>query len=237
MCHKIVTLTSYGLRLNGTLPKTLESVYANMTPDAVVLYVSGNDKYVKRLDESAFRDFPNLDIRYVEHDCRSHNKYTALTERGFDDDFVWVIDDDLIYDADCWRTFESAFQEHGSSCVYAFGMRRVGFPFLEQDFFTETRVYHYGFVVYSGWGLVFPPNLMRLERSDIDEAFRVSPTCDDTYLSPYMISHGIGVCNLSGVRKNQKQRLPIGCNTLFNFNRTKYDRHIRDNFARFGLTV
>ena len=234
-----MSLTSHGLRLNTVLHKALESVCRNdgFEPDAIVLYLSEQDDTY--IDKQMYSDIPNLEIRITDN-YKSHKKYTALSEREFDNDFVWVIDDDLSYHPDNWNIFERSYNTLFENTVYSFGIKNICFPFVRNaQFISEVGLYENGFIIYSGRGTIFPPNTMRLELSDIREAYSVSPTCDDTYCSAYMVARGVRVFNMTDgkVKNYDCLKMPFGASTLFNYNRSKMSKHIRDNFAHFGLYV
>ena len=235
----IVTLTSFGKRIRTTMPQSVESINKQIgfKPELIVLYVTRDDYESAK---SVSKQFDNLDVRTVPEDIRCYKKYTALTEREFDDKFVWVIDDDLYYSDYDYESFVKTYDKHnGKPMVYGFNFWEVK---SFDEYFYRNQIKKNGIVKGNyviGCNKIFPPNVARLEPNFLNAAFRISPTCDDTYLSPYLISSNISVCKIKlpdDKFENYKQ-LEIPSNTikLINVNRYLWKSNLKRNFDHFGL--
>lgn len=92
----IVSLTSYGKRLE-TVYITIKSImYQTMKPDAIVLYLdesSGNDSIVR--EEELVR--AGLTIRRNVENLKPHTKYYYAMQE-FEEALIVTVDDDIIYD-------------------------------------------------------------------------------------------------------------------------------------------
>lgn len=106
--HIVISLTSYGERLN-TVHLAIRSILRqSVKPDAVVLWVSEEENSVSVPKSLKALADNGVDIRYGCKDIKSHKKYYwALQE--FENSCVITIDDDVMYPPD---TIESLLAAH-----------------------------------------------------------------------------------------------------------------------------
>lgn len=89
----IVTLTSFGQRLQ-TLPVVLDSIFAqSVQPDSVVLNLSQSESVPRELQQ--YIDEMGIDVGYVK-DTKVYKKLIP-TLRRYPNDLILCIDDDFIY--------------------------------------------------------------------------------------------------------------------------------------------
>ncbi|MBR6067270.1 MAG: hypothetical protein IKP45_05665 [Bacteroidales bacterium] len=188
----IVTLTSYGYRLQETAPKAIKSLYTNyFKPDKIILYVAHADsKYIT----NQFNEFKELEIRYVD-DYLSHKKFYSLTDRTLDNDFIIIVDDDLDYKEYFWDKLWTKYNEHKADddnfivCNRAqllSGNEYRKTPFIMKND-SDSGVFRFG----SGSGLLIPPHTMRIDLDTFVKGFELVPHCDETFYSCYCAANDI----------------------------------------------
>lgn len=192
MNRLIVSLTSYGARLGTTCSKAIKSLNSclDYKPDLIVLYVAEQDK---SLVKNQFDKIRNLSIRYVP-DYKSHKKFIALTEREFIDDYVVIADDDLSYKPYFFQRLFEKFEEHRNIDKFIVCNRAqlvVDMTYNNRKFILKGDPDDGRMLFGSGGGLLIPPHIMRFEESLIEEAFKLSPHCDEQFYSAYCIKNNI----------------------------------------------
>lgn len=193
--RKIVSLTSYGERVKRTLPKTLKSIHRidGFDPDKILLYLTEQDAAL--LDDSVLRDNPDVTVVTVP-DIKSFKKYYALTNREYNDDIVFITDDDIVHDKNTWTSLNSIYESNpDDKCIYAKGctiLKATGKYGVPDDTEPNER-----FLFWSGCGLLIPPHVMRMERETLDCMYdyilknRYAYVSDDKFMSIYAQTRGI----------------------------------------------
>ena len=112
----VVSLTSYGGRLDYAYLTVLSLLHQTVPPDRIVLWVDADTNpnavpgSLKRLETYG------LDIRYGCENLKGHKKYIwALRE--FSDSCVITVDDDVMYPSDTVESLMSAHAEHPEAVV------------------------------------------------------------------------------------------------------------------------
>lgn len=188
----IVTLTSYGYRLQETAPKAIKSLYTNyFKPDKIILYVAHADsKYIT----NQFNEFKELEIRYID-DYLSHKKFYSLTDRTLDNDFIIIVDDDLEYKEYFWDKLWTKYNEHKADDNNFIVCNRAQLlsgndyrktPFIMKND-SDSGVFRFG----SGSGLLIPPHTMRIDLDTFVKGFELVPHCDETFYSCYCAANDI----------------------------------------------
>lgn len=230
----IVSVTSYSRRLNTLLPEAVKSVLSQTTkPDLVMVYVSERDYGNIAIDK-----FKSHIVKFkTVPDYMSYKKYVALTDREFDNDVVWIIDDDLCYSSDNLDLFNQTYND-GSS-IYAFGVQHlVKPPFFNNPFERNGGIVERDFLVYSGCGVFFPPQVMRFEPNLLETAFRVSPTNDDAFISAYAASRNISIKNIRTRKRNFSPiPKPFMEKTLIDTNIFRFDKQVKKCYDHFGVPL
>lgn len=190
----IVSLTSYGARINTTLPVTLKSLNNcnNFKPSKIIVYIAHDDK--KLINEKLFRQFDNVEFRFVD-DFKSHKKFFSLTDRSLDGEFIVIVDDDLNYKTYFFEKLFAKYDQHkGDSDNFIVcnraqlisGKQYRRTPFILKDD-ADCGKFRFG----SGSGLLIPPHVMRFEVDTLAKGFELSPHCDETFYSCNCVANNI----------------------------------------------
>ena len=195
----IVSLTSYGQRLANSLPQALESIFKmkGLNPDMVVLYLTDSD--YELLDKNILFKYDKLSVRIID-DIKSYKKYYVLTESEFDDDFIFIADDDVKYSENSWQNLKRIYEsnkdyEQKFICANK-SMVSSGFfkPFHTP---VNSRTPFDIFLFWCGNGILIPPKTMRLSENILTDGFNLSNNGglnyvnDDIFLSVYCYKENI----------------------------------------------
>lgn len=198
--------------MSKTLPRTLESIekMSELNPDMIIVYLSETD--YESFDKNILFKHPNVTIRITD-DIKSYKKYVALTEREFDGDAVFILDDDVVYKPDTYKNLYDEYERHPdrTDTVYATWCKAFG---NRNEMFVSDR-YHVPrdtepnewFVFCSGWGLLIPPHVMRTDYDTIKNGFEYGNNggqnyiSDDKLMSAYCKSNNIKCACVYSVQK------------------------------------
>lgn len=183
----IVSLTSFPARID-TVWITIESlIHQKRQPDKIILWLSREQfQSPESLPHSLVRlRDKGLDIRLVDGDIRSHKKY-AYVFKEFPDDYVVIVDDDIIYPSDMIKKLMKGFTPDSVHCSYGAIVRYdvSGSPASYTTWTpvigrTEDPEFFFG----SGGGTLLVPSSLYKECCDIDKAISLCPTADDVWLN------------------------------------------------------
>lgn len=192
MSRIIVSMTSYGARLNTTAPLAIKSLNEciDYKPDVIVLYVAEQEKH---LVTNQFKPFKNVQARFIP-DYLSHKKFYALTEKEFIDDFIIIADDDLAYKPYFFIKLFNKFDEHKNiekMLVCNRAQRVSSTPYHHTPFIMKDDPDSGRMVFGSGSGVLIPPHIMRFDKNVIEEGVALTPHCDECYYSAYAIKNNI----------------------------------------------
>lgn len=236
---KIVSLTSFGSRINLTLPKALDSIQKQLDfkPDCIMLYLTDSD--FSTFNKERFKDIDNLEVQSVP-DYKSYKKYFALADKRFNKDLVWIIDDDSLYCDYDYNSFVEAYGKHkDNEAIYAFNVWQVN---NFEDNFYNNKVSKAGLVkkrFVLGDNKFIMPNVMRIDEEFIADAFKISPTCDDTFFSAYIQKQKTNVYQIElpeGMTRNFIQLdVPKNSIKLIDINKPIIKANLKRNFEYFNL--
>ena len=189
----IVSLTSYGARINTTLPVAIKSMNSCSLyhPDKIVCYIAEEEK--NTINRQLFKDFKNLEFRFIK-DYKSHKKFFALTEKEFQEDIVVIADDDLQYKVYWLQKLFNKYEEHKSdkNCIICNRAQRLqDVPYKDRRFILRNDNDSGRMIFGSGAGLFIPPFVMRFDVDLIEKASTLSPHCDEQFYSLYCVKKGI----------------------------------------------
>lgn len=193
----VVSLTSFPARINIVWLVIESLIRQNHKPNKIILWLSKeqfqsmNDLPKKLIHQQK----KGLEIRFVDGDIRSHKKYAYVAEE-FKDDFVVLVDDDIIYPSDF---IESLLLGMGSGNRVNFSYGHImkysqDFKLLSYNLWetsnkkTESSNLFFG----SGGGIMFIPSTLYGDCWNIELAMRLCPTADDVWLN--------AMCKLSGLK-------------------------------------
>ena len=217
----IVSLTSYPARINKVW-LTIESLFLQqMKPDRIILWLS--KEQFSRLDnlpaELLAQQKRGLEIRFVDNDYKSHKKYLYVFKE-FPNDYIVLIDDDIIYPSDMISRLYKDMTPHSVHCSYGSVIQWHDngdpMPYREWKGMYEN---YYGddFFFGSGGGTMLKPNSLPKETCGIDLALELCPKADDIWLN--------AMCRRAGL-KISKVRSALIYTTNINSEDTLYRENI-----------
>lgn len=187
-CRRVVvSLTSYGRRLNNVDLAIRSILNQSVKPDIVVLWVEESEGSslvpadLKELEKCG------LDIRYDCEDLRGHKKY-FWAMREFSDSCVITIDDDVMYPPDTIESLLSAHERYPDSVVG----RRVHrmtldgdslAPYVNWDFeWSDGETPRMDLMATGVGGILYPPHCFDDSAFDLAVIKRTSLGNDDIWL-------------------------------------------------------
>lgn len=235
----IVSMTSYGERLTQTLPKALDSIYKmkDLNPDKVLLYLAKQD--YELFDKKMLETYEDLEIRIVK-DLKSYKKYFVLTESEFDNDFIFIADDDFEYNAQTWLSLKTLYNKNGNqNCIYT-KTSSVSDGFFKPYFIPKNNqnISFDTFIFWSGCGMLIPPKVMRFDNSILEDGFNLGNNGgldyvnDDNFLSVYCFKEGIKCYCVYSEQKNLDFK---GNNKFVDTHKNKSKLHTQLSLRYFGL--
>lgn len=242
----IVSLTSYGKRLNATAPYTIITFFnQSVKPDKIVLWVAHGDKenIPKILWE--FREI-GLEIRFCE-DIMSYKKIIPALQE-YPEDCIITADDDVYYPENWLERLITLHEENPNKiiCHRAHGIKvdtnRDPLSYKEWDRWIEPDVYRARkpaprrrpetvFPTGAG-GVLYPPKCFHKDVADKELFMKLAPRADDIWLwamavinkgyfgaeSPYVIVPDGYSENLQFVEPEQQESSLWSYNVLKNGN-------------------
>lgn len=202
-CHNdddvIVSLTSYGDRIN-TCYLTIKSIMLQtVTPKAILLYI-GEDSSDVPLPKSLLK-LKKYGLKIVRDvpDLKGHKKYFySMQERG--DAIIITIDDDCIYPSD---TIESLLQMHRQypKAVVARRVHKIQFKnnsiapysFWCHEYRDPSPFPRNDLLAVGVGGVLYPPFFASADLFDVDCIRSEALNADDIWLKFYELRHGIKV--------------------------------------------
>jgi hypothetical protein len=185
----IVSLTSFGRRIEDGVPKAVQSIIdGTVKPDAIVLYL-GNEWTGKVPASVKELETNGLEIRFRE-DVGAHTKLLyALQE--FPDCCIITIDDDCIYQKNTLALLQKGQKKYPGMviCLSGVPMRcdRAGMPLRRMELgWDVTTEDNEGAFMPCGWaGILYPPNalgtIFHKDVTDVALFKELCPTEDDVW--------------------------------------------------------
>lgn len=242
----IVSLTSYGRRLNS-VHMTIRSIFNQAyKPDKVILYLD-SDVSTKDLPETLTTLMKyGLDIRSKQENIRSHKKYFYAVQE-FPASLIVTVDDDLLYPPElienlvkmharfpkavvASRVHEVRINDDGTLLPY----RKWGW---EVDAIQDGPSFKY-FATGCG-GVLYPPESLASTMLDISLIQKLALQADDLWLKIAEVMAHTPVKMAEGYMWKRTYEEPSAeLNALSNTNVTedKNDQILRDILNHYGLT-
>jgi hypothetical protein len=179
----IVTLTSYGKRVNGKAPYAIRSLFCQtVQPDKIVLWLAHGTYIPKSLKN--LQRF-GLEILFCE-DLKSYKKLLPALQT-FPDDVLITADDDIYYPPEwfkmlkvsylndpkkihCHRAHEIMLDEHKNII-----------PYTEWRHCVNTIEYQKRIFPTGGAGAIYPPHSLSPDVIDIEKINKLCPYGDDIW--------------------------------------------------------
>ena len=182
----IVALTSYRQRFDK-LNLVLESILNNtMKPSKIVLSIYKEDIVFLTKQLKYMLKKNNIELIVTDIDLKSHKKYFYVMKK-YRDYAIITIDDDIIYTKDLIESLYNSYLKY-PNCIHARRVHKIQFknnrilPY-EKWIKQYTLEFNPSFYLFptSGGGTLFPPNILNISDSNLDEIYKCI-TADDIYL-------------------------------------------------------
>ncbi|MDR1811787.1 MAG: glycosyltransferase [Candidatus Fibromonas sp.] len=174
----IITLTSYGKRVENTAPYAIWSLFEqSVKPDRIILWLGRENRDLNGIPALLKTETEmGLEIRFCE-DIKSYKKLNfALQE--FPNDVLITVDDDAYYPKD-WleKLLKTHFENPGKICCHRAHTIRKDLPYNKWKWkSTEKDDADMLFPTGVG-GVLYPPD--SLDISHLNEIMRLAPQADD----------------------------------------------------------
>ncbi len=186
----IVSLTSYGSRIQTVWNVIMQMLSQTKTPDLVVLYVSQKEfPTLGQLPESLrIINSPRFQVRQVE-DLGPHTKYFYAMQE-FANDCVVTVDDDVVYPTDLLERLWTTHHTYPDTIVCAlavtlcFAKDGNYAPFLV--WYKAPRLFNYASSFLSPCGVggvLYPPHCFDKRLFDLRVIKEVCPKVDDHWIT------------------------------------------------------
>lgn len=183
----IISLTSYGRRINSVLPFTIYSLFRQrVMPSKIVLVLDDYEKE-KVDDRLLFFEKKGLTIIYDQRDLRSFKKLVPVLER-FPNEIIITVDDDVYYRKTFLEKMLLSYREEKNS-IHAYTMHQVTFDangkmnkylnWIDNDFVKNLEVKH-AFPVGVG-GILYQKSLLYKDVCNVDLFKSLCPLADDIW--------------------------------------------------------
>ncbi|MGN6439880.1 MAG: glycosyltransferase family 2 protein [Agriterribacter sp.] len=178
----IVTLTSYGHRVEKTAPYAICSLLnQSVAPDKIILWLAHNTSIPTILSKLANI---GLEIKFCD-DLRSYKKLIPAL-REFPDDVLITADDDVFYPANWFERLKAAFLRQPSQ-IHAHRAYRIIFnaagnvaPY--RDWLLISGMTENSNIFPTGvGGILYPPNSLHAHCLDEASFLSIAPTGDDIW--------------------------------------------------------
>lgn len=182
----IVSVTSYGRRVEDSLPYALYSLFTqSRLPNRIVLYLDNanwNDKKLPRIIKHFIKI--GLEVYYCD-DYRSYKKLIPALKQ-FPDNPIITIDDDIYY---ANRLIESLVDEYNHSdkktviCHWANIQEKRAGKFVPYSQWQDSLYgnEHSVYAPFGGDGTLYPPYIFDDEILNDDVFMKLAPTTDDIW--------------------------------------------------------
>ena len=207
----IVSLTSYGSRLE-TVHLSIKSVLSQtLRPQAIALYLAESENEARITPQLKSLEQFGLRIVYGVTEYRSHNKY-YYAFADYPSSSIITIDDDLLYPPDYIESFVRAQRVVGE-CVFARRTHKITLDSSgklkkycewEGEWSSDDYVPRHSLLATTGHGSMYIPEVIKKLESDPRDFMKYSPSADDIWLKFVEVNAGIKVVHV-----------PNTCNTPY----------------------
>lgn len=242
----VVSLTSYGRRLNS-VHMTIRSIFEQTyKPDKVILYL-GSDVSMHDLPET-LTDLKKygLDIRAKQENIRSHKKYFYAIQE-FPTSLIVTVDDDLLYPSDLIENLVKTHVKYPKAVV-ASRVHRIclddnGVLLPYRKWGWEVDASHdepsFSYIATGCGGVLYPPDSLASDMLNIDLIQKLAIQADDLWLKVAEVMAHTPVKMAEGLMWKRTYEEPSAeLNGLSNVNvaEDKNDLILKDILNYYGLT-
>jgi hypothetical protein len=179
----IVTLTSYGRRVNEKTPYAIYSLFnQSVQPDRIVLWLAHGTKISEKLQKL---QKIGLEIHFCE-DIRSYTKLIPALDK-FPDDILITADDDIFYHKDWFKTLKEAYISepkkihcHRAHEIILDENKNI-VPYKEWRMSIKSIEYPSRIFPTGVGGVLYPPKLFNNEIMNKEKFQSLAPTADDVW--------------------------------------------------------
>ncbi|MDR2718924.1 MAG: hypothetical protein LBB89_12795 [Treponema sp.] len=223
----IITLTSYGKRVNEKAPYAIHSLFnQSIQPDKIVLWLAHGTHVPNKLKKL---EKMGLEIRFCD-DIRSYKKLIPAL-REFPDDILITADDDLHYSPDWFIILKEAYLKNMEK-IYCHRAHEICLdenkniiPYTQWRHAVKTIKYSKRLFPTSGAGILYPPHSFNEDIFNVTGFQKLSPTADDVWFWAMALHNGK---KYALVKDNINTLIGIGINDdgLSKINTNKNDEQI-----------
>ena len=183
----IISLTSYGKRVENSLPYALYSLLQQtILPSNIVVYLDWDNWSDNKLPK-LLRHLQKLGvtIRYCE-DIRSYKKIIPALQ-DFPNNFIITVDDDIYYDVHMIEWLLGAYKDLPEKSVVGLWARVVATKddnYLPYNTWKDCKykTSDSEFSLYTGYGTLYPPHIFDAEVMNSKIFLSLCPTADDIWM-------------------------------------------------------
>lgn len=180
----IVSLTSYGKRVNETLPCTLWSLLRQtVKPNRIIVWLDHDNWNESNLSQPLYKlQEAGVEFMFCE-DIRSYKKLIP-TLRLYPDNLVITVDDDLYYDAHLIEWLLDAYKASDKRTVIgtnATGVSVKDGQYLPYSQWEPSNINAPELCLIGCGGILYPPSVFDEEILNQDLFMRLAPTADDLW--------------------------------------------------------
>ena len=242
----IVSLTSFGKRVNEVYLAIESIMQGTLKPNRIVLWLADNEFGGKVLPQTLQRQQKRgLQIEFCD-DIKSYKKIIPTIEK-YPEACIVTIDDDVMYEFDLLENLVRTHQEN-SNDVCACRMHRITLneqnkpnSYLKWDMLVYTEEKSNLHFLTSGGGTLFPPHCFVDEVLNRDAFMQLCPFADDIWINAMILLSGRHIakaythsrtgCDYLEIHQDQDDTLskenmnPISCRNDIQFKAVcdKYD--------------
>ena len=191
----VVSLTSYGKRLDVVHLTILSLMWQSVKPDRIVLWLDVEEESGAVPISLRSLERYGLDIRYGCENLKGHKKYFwALRE--FADSCVITVDDDVMYPSDVVESLLAAHERYPDAVVARRVHRMVArngrlAPYAEWDFQWHESDFPRDDLLATGvGGILYPPQCFSAQAFDLGPIARTGLGNDDLWLKANEVIEG-----------------------------------------------
>lgn len=218
----IVSLTSFGKRINEVYLAIESIMQGTLKPNRIVLWLAENEFGGRVLPQTLQRQQKRgLQIEFCD-DIKSYKKIIPTIEK-YPEACVVTIDDDVMYEFDLLENLIRAHQDNPND-ICACRMHRITLDeqnrpqsYLKWDMLVYPEKRSNLHFLTSGGGTLFPPHCFIVEMTNRDAFMRLCPYADDIWINAMILLSGKQIakvythsntgCDYLEIRQNQDDAL------------------------------
>lgn len=183
----IVSLTSYGQRINSTLPYTIYSLFHQSVMPSRIVLVIDNYEQNRIGNELDYFMSMGLEILFDNRDLRSYKKLIPTIEK-YPNDIIITVDDDVYYRKYFIENMLNSYSVD-KTCIHANMLHQITFDseghlndyqkWIDADFVKKLQI-EMGFAVGVG-GILYQRNLLHEDLTNVELFKKLCPRADDIW--------------------------------------------------------